>query len=225
MKNLKFFVFLFLTVQISWGVTKTEVWDDVDVDAHASISVQPSEMNFLTIPEDCESVGVPFAIYNDGGTPVYIRDVDIIGDDKKDFEIVDENCKHEKISIDDFCTVIVKFSPKSEGSKEATLRISFLDYDKVKDIKWKWNWDDLLDEITSTEDASLKGVAITNPASDIFGIDCPKPPEYDVEDLTGKTDSDDDWLDIGCSMGTVNSLPFYLLVPVLLWIRRIFNDI
>ncbi len=211
--------------QISWGYTieKNDILDEIDIDTHASISIQPSEMNFLTIPEDCESIAVPFAVYNDGGTPVYIRDVDIVGDDRKDFEIVDENCKHEKISVDDFCTILVKFAPKSEGSKEATLRVSFFDYDKVDEIDWKWNWDDLLDEITSTEDASLKGVAITNPASDIFGIDCPEPPEYDIEDITGKKDSGDDWLDVGCSMGATASVPFYLLIPFLLGLRRFFK--
>ncbi len=229
MKNLKklaisLILFGFLAqASHSYTIGKTDVIDDikdnVDVDVKASISIQPSNMDFLTIPEDCESVAVPFVVFNDGGTPVYIRDVDIIGDDRKDFEIVDENCKHEKISVDDFCTILVKFSPKSEGSKEATLRVEFFDFDKIDEIDWKWNWDDLLDEITSTEDASLKGYAITNPASDIFGIDCPSPPEYNIEDFT-IDDDDDDWLNIGCSMGSAASIPFYLLVPFLLGLRR-----
>ena len=228
-KSLLTFLIVMTTINFSFGTTieKSDVLDDIkdniDVDTHASISIQPSNMDFLTIPEDCESVAVPFGVYNDGGTPVYIRDVDIVGDDRHDFEIVDENCKHEKISVDDFCVILVKFAPKSEGSKEATLRVQFFDYDKLDEIDWKWSWDDLLDEITSTEYASLKGYAVTNPASDIFGIDCPKPPEYDVEDFTGKKDNSSDWLDIGCSMGNVASFPFYLIVPFLLGLRRLFR--
>jgi hypothetical protein len=230
---LKFFLTSLLLIatlaNFSYGYTieKTDVVDDikdnVDIDTHASISIQPSNMDFLTIPEDCESVAVPFAVYNDGGTPVYIRDVDIVGDDRKDFKIVDENCKHEKISVDDFCIILVKFAPKSEGSKEATLRVSFFDYDKIDEIDWKWSWDDLLDEITSTEDASLKGYAVTNPASDIFDIDCPTPPEYDIEDFDKSDGGSDNWLDIGCSMGSVSSVPFYLLVPFLVGLRRFFK--
>ena len=62
-------------------------------------------------------------IYNRGDSKAYIIDVKILGDDKDDFDIVDEDCEFEDLKEDQYCSVELVFEPESKGTKTALLSI------------------------------------------------------------------------------------------------------
>lgn len=216
-------VSIFLLLTISKATDIGDIADEVDLDAKASISIEPSYFNFTTIVEGCESMDVPFFVYNDGGTAVYIKDVDIVGDDSEDFKITEDNCKGKIISIDDTCAIYVRFKPKSKGTKKAKLRVEFIDYDKFDDVDWgDIDWDDPFDAVSSTETAKLEGIGIPSPTGGFFdmGDVCPKPPSYDISNEADDGGTD---VDIGCSFGTTGALPVYLLTLLFIGLRKKFR--
>ncbi len=213
-------VLVFSSFSISKSSSIGDIADEIDLDAKASISIEPSYFNFMTIIEGCESIDVPFFVYNDGGTAVYIKDVDIVGDDSADFEITQDNCKDKIISIDDTCAIYVRFKPESKGTKKAKLRVEFIDYDKFDDVDWgDIDWDDPFEVVTSTETARLEGIAVPSPTGDFFDIGdvCPEPPSYDLPDEVDNGGTD---VDVGCSFGATGSLPVYLLTLLIIALRR-----
>jgi len=219
--------FSFLTLFIffqSYASSIGDIADEIDFNAKASISIEPSYFNFLTIIEGCKSIEVPFFVYNDGGTAVYIKDVDIVGDDSDNFEITQDNCKGKIISIDDTCAIYVRFKPESSGKKKAKLRVEFIDYDKFDNVDLgDIDWDDPFKVVTSTETARLEGVGVPSPTGDIFDIGdvCPEPPSYDLPDEVDNGGTD---VDVGCNFNPASSsLPVYLLTILLLTIKRKFR--
>ncbi len=71
-----------------------------------------------------------FEVYNSSGGELEIGDIAITGTNASDFiTTYSDNCSGVTLGTLDGCTVFVRFSPSSEGSKTATLVIPSNDYD------------------------------------------------------------------------------------------------
>ena len=232
-------------------------------------------------------------IYNRGDSKTYIIDVKILGDDKDDFDIVDEDCKLEDLKEDQYCSIEVVFEPESKGTKSALLSVLTvngveevpltgiattnvaLSVDPTSHDFGKVDTDDSKSISIKLKNKGLKRIEVTRMKLEIdddnFELDedggtdpcktktptldpgesCTveltfKPDDtgfkftilkikYDTTDDSdlyaggvyygkgtdnGGDDDDDDSIDIGCSFGGAPTLPAYLLVPVLLYLRR-----
>ncbi|MDX2215205.1 MAG: choice-of-anchor D domain-containing protein [Oculatellaceae cyanobacterium bins.114] len=65
----------------------------------------------------------PLVIANTGTASLYIDDLNIAGENARDFAITDNTCLDGPILADDGCIVTVRFSPRGEGDRQADLVI------------------------------------------------------------------------------------------------------
>jgi hypothetical protein len=92
------------------------------------ISVSSTSLDFGSVPAG-ESSFTNLTISNSGSANLIIRQITFSGSDNLDFNIRDDSCTGETLSPSRNCTVQIVFSPRSTGSKSATLSISSNDPD------------------------------------------------------------------------------------------------
>jgi Tol biopolymer transport system component len=96
-----------------------------------NISISPTTFSFGIIPINIASSPQTFMISNTGTADLIISSMSITGSDSSQFTLQTGTCPSltPTISAGGSCTVIVTFSPTSEGSKSATLQIASNDTD------------------------------------------------------------------------------------------------
>jgi hypothetical protein len=94
------------------------------------ISVSSSFLDFGEVPVGGSSFA-NLTISNAGSANLIIRQITLSGPDTLDFNTRDDNCTGATLSSSQDCSVQIAFSPRSAGSKSATLSISSNDPDTL----------------------------------------------------------------------------------------------
>ncbi|MDX2019621.1 MAG: choice-of-anchor D domain-containing protein [Deltaproteobacteria bacterium] len=92
--------------------------------AAGALQVSPAMHSFADLEKDKASGDFEFTIANTGGTPTGVLAVALAGSDAQDFKIAADACSNVMVPSTGTCKVAVKFSPKSEGNKTATLTVT-----------------------------------------------------------------------------------------------------
>jgi len=92
------------------------------------ISVSSTSLDFGSVPVG-DSSFTNLTISNSGSANLIIRQITLSGADTLDFNTRDDNCTGATLPSSQNCTVQVVFSPRSTGSKSATLLLSSNDPD------------------------------------------------------------------------------------------------
>jgi hypothetical protein len=92
------------------------------------ISVSSTSLDFGSVPVGGSSFA-NLTISNAGSANLIIRQITLSGPDALDYNTRDDNCTGETLSSSQNCSVQIAFSPRSTGSKSATLSISSNDPD------------------------------------------------------------------------------------------------
>lgn len=92
--------------------------------AAGALQVTPKMQSFAETEKDKASAELEFMIVNTGGTPTGPLTVALAGSDSQDFAIGANTCADAMVPSAGTCKVGVRFAPKSEGSKSATLTVT-----------------------------------------------------------------------------------------------------
>ncbi len=200
----------------------------VDVEGGtADIKVFPNSLFFGAWPKGFRSPKLPIIVTNDGVEPALIRKVEITGEHEDDFRIEDEDCEGETLGDADTCDIRVSFKPKDIGDRKADLVIHWFSASQG------------FQKVT----VNLYGIGLpTSPTDicdfdDLISGDCGGfkfPSPFSTENVEIIEESQDDQnLAIeeasvenspveagGCNFASVSTLPLFLIVPVLLAIRK-----
>ncbi len=194
----------------------------VDVEgASADIKVFPNTVFFGAWPKGFRSPKLPVIVTNDGAEPAIIRKVEITGDHEDDFRIESEDCEGETLGNADTCDIRLSFKPKDIGDRKADLVIHWFSASQG------------FQKVT----VNLYGIGLPKDPTDICdfddliggdcgGFDFPSPfsagdPVVSEEISIEKTSVDEPEAKGGCSFGSVATLPLYMIIPVIMLIRRI----
>jgi hypothetical protein len=60
-------------------------------------------------------------VTNPGGRPLYVNSIEIRGENRRDFAIVEDTCTGKTIAPNRSCTVDVQFTPTATGDRAASL--------------------------------------------------------------------------------------------------------
>ena len=86
------------------------------------IDIAPLNIDFGSVTIGSSSNAV-VTITSIGGTDLEIGTLTITGPDALDFSILDDNCSNQTIVPGEICTVEIRFSPNTDGVKNANLNI------------------------------------------------------------------------------------------------------
>ena len=94
------------------------------------ISVSPTSYNFGNVQVGSSSAAQTFTVSNTGTANLVIGTIILTGTNANQFSKLNDNCSGQTLAPSGSCTVQVKFSPTSLGSKSATLSIPSNDPDE-----------------------------------------------------------------------------------------------
>lgn len=196
----------------------------VDVEGGtADIKVFPNSLFFGAWPKGFRSPKLPVIVTNDGAEPAIIRKVEITGDHEEDFRIESEDCEGETLGNSDTCDIRLSFKPKDIGDRKADLVIHWFSASQG------------FQKVT----VNLYGIGLPSEPTDIcdfddlvdgkcggFDFDFPSPfsnSEPEVVESTIEKTSVENGADVkgGCSFSNIATLPVYLLIPILIALRRV----
>jgi hypothetical protein len=86
-------------------------------------ALTPAGFDFGTVAAGSRGEAHPFAVRNDGSTPVELGGVGVVGADPDQFRLAGDECTGAVLVAGAECAVRVRFAPGSAGAKAATLRI------------------------------------------------------------------------------------------------------
>ncbi len=200
----------------------------VDVEGGtADIKVFPNTLFFGAWPKGFRSPKLPIIVTNDGVEPSLIRKVEITGDHEEDFKIESEDCEGETLGDADTCDIRVSFKPKDIGDRKADLVIHWFSASQG------------FQKVT----VNLYGIGLPTSPTDICdfddlikgkcggdGFDFPSPFSAEVGEVVDEegnpvieeTSIDGSEVETkgGCNFGSVPSIPLFMIVPVLIALRR-----
>lgn len=84
----------------------------------------PSGFDFGAVAAGKRSVPHAFAVRNDGGAPLLLARVAVVGPDLDQFELAGEECTGTSLDPGEECLAWVRFAPDRRGAKSATLRVA-----------------------------------------------------------------------------------------------------
>ncbi len=227
------------------GIIDREDWEDLTSILPDSIEVEgatpklryfPTALFFGTWPTAIRSVKMPIVFTNDGALPLYIENLEIKGENPGDFKIEDEDCDDEVLGDLDTCTVRISFKAKEIGTRRAYLKVSYYKADA-------------LFPKTHTEEIKLMGIGLPSEPEDLGGCDFDDlwkgkcTPDFgdigDIGDIFKFSKDapqevvagDEEVIKTasvepksgGCSMAPVSSVPWYLFLPLIIFVRRLFR--
>jgi hypothetical protein len=89
-----------------------------------ALTLAPAGFEFGAMAAGTGGVAHPFAVRNDGSTPVALGGVGIVGTDPDQFRIAGDGCTGATLAPGAECAVRVRFAPDRAGARAATLRIA-----------------------------------------------------------------------------------------------------
>lgn len=90
----------------------------------AAATLFPSGFDFGSFAVGTRSVPHAFAVRNDGGAPLLLARVAVVGPDLDQFELAGEECTGTSLDPGEECLAWVRFAPDRGGVKSATLRVA-----------------------------------------------------------------------------------------------------
>jgi hypothetical protein len=90
----------------------------------AAATLFPSAFDFGSLAVGTRSVPHAFAVRNDGGAPLLLARVAVVGPDLDQFELAGEECTGTSLDPGEECLAWVRFAPDRSGVKSATLRVA-----------------------------------------------------------------------------------------------------
>lgn len=90
----------------------------------AAATLLPSGFDFGSFTAGTRSVPHAFAVRNDGGAPLLLARVAVVGPDLDQFELAGEECTGTSLDPGEECLAWIRFAPDRAGSKAATLRVA-----------------------------------------------------------------------------------------------------
>lgn len=88
-----------------------------------AVTLAPSSFDFGYQTAGTKSAGHSFAVRNEGGAPLDLDSVAIVGADLDQFALAGEECTGASLAPGEECLVRVRFAPDGAGAKGATLRV------------------------------------------------------------------------------------------------------
>lgn len=88
-----------------------------------AVTLAPSAYDFGSRVAGGKSPAHTFAVRNEGGAPVALDSVAIVGADLDQFALAGEECSGAELAPGAECLLRVRFAPDSAGAKTATLRV------------------------------------------------------------------------------------------------------
>lgn len=89
-----------------------------------SATLLPSGFDFGSLAAGTRSVPHAFSVRNDGGAPLLLARVAVVGSDLDQFELAGEECTGTSLDPGEECLAWVRFAPDRAGAKSATLRVA-----------------------------------------------------------------------------------------------------
>lgn len=96
--------------------------------SYAQLKIDPRIVVFDPTPVGDKSDKEKITVKNEGDERILIGDVDIVGGDKDDFDITNEDCEGEILSEGEECKIKVRFEPQSKGVKLSVLKFESATY-------------------------------------------------------------------------------------------------
>lgn len=112
-----------LSVTSSPGGTVTAALQGAAV-APASLRLTPTSQSFGSVVTGSSSADVTFTLRNAGGIATGTISQSLTGANASEFRVVTSTCAGAPLDGGDTCTVVVRFSPSSAGTKAASLELT-----------------------------------------------------------------------------------------------------
>ncbi len=122
----------------------------------AQLSVSPKIVIFDPTPVNDESDEEQITVKNESDRKILIGDVSIIGGDRDEFRITDEDCEGEILSENEECNIEVRFEPESKGVKLSILKFESARYAGGFDLDFDENFVFLAGFATESTDLEVE---------------------------------------------------------------------
>ena len=88
------------------------------------VQLNPASLNFGKQVVRKPSVAKKITVTNVGGTPLYINNATIAGDNWKDFTLLKDGCSGKQVAPGRSCMITVRFTPARIEDRNATLTLT-----------------------------------------------------------------------------------------------------
>jgi hypothetical protein len=95
-----------------------------DVRTSASVEISPSSLDFKDQVAKMPSKPLRITLTNTGGKDLYIRSVEVGGENLQDFRIAGDTCTGATVSSQKSCVVDVIFTPAATGTRTALITVT-----------------------------------------------------------------------------------------------------